>query len=70
MAERGSTANVIAGIASFLVPGLGQLVQGRIIAAIFFFVLSGVIWLVSFGTLGWIGHIIAALNAALHESDD
>ena len=70
MAKRGSTANVIAGIASFLVPGLGQLVQGRIIAAIFFFVLSGVIWLISFGTLGWIGHIIAAINAALYEDED
>ena len=70
MARRGSTANVVAGIASFIIPGLGQLVQGRIFAAIFFFVLSGVIWAISFGTLGWIGHVIAALNAALHESED
>ncbi len=70
MARRGSTANVIAGIASFLLPGLGQLVQGRIFAALFFFLLSGVIWLISFGTLGWIGHLIAAINAALYESED
>ena len=70
MAKRGSTANVIAGIASFIVPGLGQLVQGRIFAAVFFFVLTGVIWAVSLGTLGWIGHIIAALSAALYESED
>ena len=70
MAKRGSTGNIIAGVASFFLPGLGQLVQGRIIAAIFFFVLSGVIWLVSFTTLGWLGHVIAAWNAAMYESDD
>jgi len=64
---KGSSGNVIAGIASFFVPGLGQLVQGRIFAAIFMFVLSGVIWLVSFGTLGWVGHVIAALHAAVYD---
>jgi TM2 domain-containing membrane protein YozV len=59
---QGSTGNVIAALASFFIPGLGQLVQGRVIAAIFFFVLSGILWLF---LLGWLGHIVAALNAAL-----
>lgn len=69
MAGRGSTGNVIAGIASFFIPGLGQLIQGRLFAAIFMFLLSGLIWLVSFGTLGWIGHVIAALHAAVYDPD-
>ena len=69
-AGRGSTGNVVAGIASFFVPGLGQLVQGRVIAAVFFFLLAGVIWLISFGTLGWIGHVLAALHAALYDPYD
>lgn len=64
---RGSTGNVIAGIASFFVPGLGQLVQGRLFAAVFFFLLAGLIWLVTLGTLGWIGHVVAALHAALYN---
>ena len=64
---KGSTGNVIAGIASFFLPGLGQLVQGRIFVALFMFVLSGAIWLISFGTLGWIGHVIAALHAAVYD---
>lgn len=38
MAEQGSAGNVIAALASFFIPGLGQLVQGRILAAILFFV--------------------------------
>ena len=64
---RGSTGNVVAAIASFIIPGLGQLAQGRIFAAIFMFVLSGAIWLVSFGTLGWVGHVVAALHAAVYD---
>ena len=64
---RGSTGNVVAAIASFIIPGLGQLAQGRVFAAIFMFVLSGAIWLISFGTLGWIGHVVAALHAAVYD---
>ncbi len=60
--RRGSTGNVIAGIASFFAPGLGQLVQGRILAALFFFLLSLVLWIV---WLGWIAHIWAAVDSAL-----
>ncbi|MEK9501399.1 hypothetical protein [Gaopeijia maritima] len=66
---RGSTGNVVAAIASFIIPGLGQLAQGRLFAAVFMFLLSGAIWLVSFGTLGWVGHVIAALHAAVYRGD-
>ncbi len=67
MAGKGSTGNVIAAIASFIIPGLGQLAQGRPVSALFFFVLTGLIWLVSFGTLGWVGHVVAALHAAVYR---
>lgn len=66
---RGSTGNVVAAIASFIIPGLGQLAQGRLFAAVFMFLLSGAIWLVSFGNLGWVGHVIAALHAAVYRGD-
>lgn len=42
MAGQGSGGNVIAAICSFFIPGLGQLVQGRILAALFFFVVCAV----------------------------
>ena len=61
MQGQGSSANVIAGLASFFIPGLGQLVQGRILAALVFFVLSGILW---FFFLGWLGHILSAIEAA------
>ena len=70
MAKKGSTGNIIAGVASFFLPGLGQLVQGRIIAAIFFFVFFVAIWVVTLAKLGWIVNVLAAWNAAMYESDD
>ncbi len=61
----GSTSNVIAALASFFVPGLGQLVQGRILTALVQFVVGVIIWVVSLGTLGWIVHIWSVIDAAL-----
>ena len=64
---KGSTGNVIAAIASFFIPGLGQLVQGRLFAAFFFFVLAVGINFFTLGILGWIGHLIAAIDAAVYR---
>ncbi len=61
----GSGGNVIAALASLVLPGLGQLAQGRVLSALLQLVFSGVLWLISFGWLGWLGHILAALDAAL-----
>lgn len=61
---QGSSGNVIAAVCSFLIPGLGQLVQGRGGKALLHFLLAGAIWLVSFGTLGWVMHLWSAFEAA------
>jgi TM2 domain-containing membrane protein YozV len=65
MPGQGSTSNVIAAVCSFFIPGLGQLVQGRVLMALVQFVLAGVIWVISFGTMGWIVHIWSVIDAAL-----
>ena len=65
MAGPGSGGNVIAALASFFIPGLGQLLQGRIVKAAIMFVLAGIVWVVSFGTLGWIIHLWSVVDAAL-----
>ena len=65
MAGPGSGGNVIAALASFFIPGLGQLLQGRVVKAAIMFVLAGVVWVVSFGTLGWIIHLWSVIDAAL-----
>jgi TM2 domain-containing membrane protein YozV len=59
---QGSAGNVIAALASLFIPGLGQLVQGRFLAAVLFFLASVVLW---FLFLGWVIHLWACLNAAL-----
>ena len=67
MAERGSTGNVLAAIASFFIPGLGQLAQGRVVSALIFFVFASVLWIVSFGLLGWIANVWSCIDAAIFE---
>ena len=60
----GSSGNVLAAICSFFIPGLGQLVQGRIFLALIMFVLAGGLWFVF---LGWIIHIWSVIDAALYR---
>jgi len=63
---RGSGGNVIAALASFFIPGLGQLLQGRWLIAAFMFVLTALLWLI---LLGWIIHLWAIVDAAMYEPD-
>jgi TM2 domain-containing membrane protein YozV len=65
MSTQGSAGNVIAALASFFIPGLGQLLQGRVMAALFFFVLSALFWMI---LLGWIFHLWAIINAATYRA--
>ncbi len=62
MAGQGSTGNVIAALCSFFIPGLGQLLQGRLLMAILQFFLAVVLWFIF---LGWIVHLWSILDAAL-----
>ena len=63
---QGSTGNVIAALASFFIPGLGQLIQGRLLKAAIMFVLATVLWLVM---LGWIVHLWSILDAAMFKPE-
>lgn len=62
MAGQGSAGNVLAAICSFFIPGLGQLVQGRLLKAGLMFVLAAVLWVFM---LGWIIHLWSILDAAV-----
>ncbi len=62
MAGQGSAGNVISALASFFIPGLGQLLQGRMWRGIFMFVLASVLW---YFLLGWIIHLWAIIDAAV-----
>lgn len=61
---QGSAGNVIAALASFFIPGLGQLVQGRLLLAIVMFVLAAALWIV---LLGWLVHLWSIIDAAMFK---
>ncbi len=60
--SQGSAGNVLAALASFFIPGLGQLVQGRLLKAIVMFVAASLLWII---LLGWVIHLWSILDAAL-----
>ena len=64
MPGQGSTGNVIAAVCSFFIPGLGQLVQGRIFMAAVQFVLAAVLW---WFLLGWVIHLWSIIDAARYK---
>jgi TM2 domain-containing membrane protein YozV len=61
---QGSGGNVLAAICSFFIPGLGQLVQGRLLKALLMFVLAALLWIV---WMGWIIHIWSIIDAAMFK---
>lgn len=61
MSGQGSGGNVLAALCSFFVPGLGQLLQGRLGMALTHFVLAIILWFI---LLGWIIHLWSILDAA------
>lgn len=63
----GTTGNVIAALASFFIPGLGQLLQGRILWAVFWFLASIVWWILTLGLLSGVVHIVACIHAAVYD---
>lgn len=62
--SQGSAGNVIAALASFFIPGLGQLLQGRLLSALIQFVLAAVLWVI---WLGWIVHLWSIISAAVWD---
>lgn len=53
----------IAGILSLIVPGLGQIYNGRILAGIVWLLLALFFWGWTGGLLGWVFHLISAYCA-------
>ena len=71
---QGSTGNVIAALCSFFVPGLGQLVQGRIFWALFWFGFAcaafALTWLITLSLLpfGWfVASVLSCIHAAVYS---
>lgn len=74
MSGQGSGGNVLAALINIFFPGLGQLLQGRILAAILFFVIVVVgyalWWLIIPGIIGGLVHLWAIIDAARFRAID
>jgi TM2 domain-containing membrane protein YozV len=74
MANQGSTGNVISALCNVFFPGLGQLVQGRIMAAIIFAIVCvagyTLWWMVIPAIIAGIFHLWSIIDAATYKSND
>ena len=52
-----------AAVLSLLIPGVGQVYNGKFLRGIFWFIVTPGLWIGSGGTLGWICHVLAAYTA-------
>lgn len=76
MSSQGSGGNVIAAICNVFIPGLGQLVQGRIMKAIIFFLCASICYALAttivlfiFWPVGAIFHLWSIIDAAKYKSN-
>ncbi|MDG1255239.1 MAG: hypothetical protein P8J70_06230 [Glaciecola sp.] len=75
MPQQGSGGNVLAAICNIFIPGLGQLVQGRILRALMFFIVASVCYTLAATVIfiflwpvGAIFHIWSIIDAARFSS--
>lgn len=54
----------IAAILSLLMPGIGQIYAGRWLWGLFWLIITPGFWIGTGGFLGWVCHILAALQAS------
>jgi TM2 domain-containing membrane protein YozV len=62
----GSCGNVISALASFFIPGMGQLLQGRWLLGGVMFVLTALLWMI---LLGWVIHLWSIIDAAVFKTE-
>lgn len=53
----------VAALLSFLIPGAGQIYNGKFLRGIFWLIVTPGLWVGSGGLLGWVCHLVAAYTA-------
>lgn len=56
-------------VLSALIPGIGQLYNGRISAGILWLIITPGFWIGTGGLLGWVCHVVAAYTACTYARD-
>jgi TM2 domain-containing membrane protein YozV len=60
----------LAAVLSAIIPGVGQLYNGRILAGILWLIITSGFWIGTGGTLGWVCLLIAAYTAYTYARDN
>ena len=53
----------VAALLSFVIPGAGQIYNGKFLRGLLWMIVGGFTWIFSVGTLGWIIHLVSAFTA-------
>ncbi|MFB2687080.1 hypothetical protein ACE02B_17875 [Shewanella mangrovisoli] len=73
MSQQGSGGNVLAALCNLFIPGLGQLLQGRLLAAIAFFLFWAISGALVWVLVGWvllpIAYLWSIIDAARFKAD-
>ncbi|MGL5046874.1 MAG: hypothetical protein ACRC6S_04775 [Shewanella sp.] len=73
MSQQGSGGNVLAALCNVFIPGLGQLLQGRIMAALLFFIFWAISGALTLVLVGWIllpiAYLWSIIDAARFKPD-
>ena len=59
-----------AAVLSLLIPGVGQIYNGKFLRGIFWLIVTPGLWIGSGGTLGWICHLISSYTAYRYAKRD
>jgi TM2 domain-containing membrane protein YozV len=62
--------NNLAGLLSFIVPGVGQVYNGRWVWAIVWLLITPGLWIGTGGFVGWVCHFMAAYQAYSYGGTD
>ena len=60
----------IAAVLSFVIPGVGQIYNGKFLRGIIWLIITPGLWIGSGGLLGWICHVISAITAHNYARDN
>jgi TM2 domain-containing membrane protein YozV len=52
-----------AAVLSLVIPGVGQIYNGKFLRGIFWFIITPGLWIGTGGTFGWVCHVISAYTA-------
>lgn len=62
--------NNLAGLLSFIIPGVGQVYNGRWVWAIVWLLITPGLWIGTGGFLGWVCHFMSAYQSYSYRTED